>query len=99
MTDITTLQNAARISTDENGEPVIQIPLSLWDEFKATFEEPEPQQTSQAERIRAVINSWEDEPDDTSPEWWDEFHNFLRENRFKLRVYDPLTGKVEDNLE
>jgi hypothetical protein len=67
MTDITTLQKAARVSTDENGEPVIQIPLALWDEFKAGFQEPEPQQSSQAERILAVIDSWDKESDKMSP--------------------------------
>jgi hypothetical protein len=84
MTDITTLQKAARVSTDENGEPVILIPLALWDAFKAGFQEPESQQPSQAERIRAALQDVKHQAKEDSPNWGEEFRSFLKENRFDL---------------
>ena len=39
---------------------------------------------SQADRIRALFEEWATEPDDTPDEWWDEFDQFLRDNRLNF---------------
>ena len=42
-------------------------------------------QRRQAEQIKALLASWDSQPDDTPEEWWDEFDTFLREHRLDLR--------------
>ena len=76
MADITSIKSAARIVYDESGKPVVQIPLSLWQEWLAHLE-PE---NSQIHKIKALLEEWAGEPDDTPAEWWDEFREFLKEN-------------------
>jgi hypothetical protein len=95
MTDITTLQKAARVSMDENGEPVIQIPLALWDEFKASFEEPESQQPSQSDRIRAALQEIKHQAEEDPPNWGEDFRTFLKENRLDLTRKDLDVGGDE----
>ena len=85
MVDLTHLQQAALVVKDENGNEVVQIPRELWEEAVGRIEvEAEPPKLSQAEQIRALLKRWEEEPDDTPAEWWDEFDEFLRVNPVKL---------------
>lgn len=77
--ELKVIQAAAKQTTDENGNPVIQIPRQLWDAFLAE------QETGQVSQITALLSSWGDEPQDDMPaSWWDEFMEFLADNRFKL---------------
>ena len=87
MADLEAIKQAARIVYDEQGTPVVQLPLEQWDELWA---ELEPEQPSQIERIQALIKQWQSEPDDTPPEWWDEFRQFLRENPVTFGDPDTL---------
>jgi hypothetical protein len=84
MSDITTLTNAARIVHDEAGEPVVQIPLASWQAWLAQYQ-PD---SSQIERIMLLLQSWTDEPDDPSPQWWNEFREFLEANRLDFEHSD-----------
>ncbi len=36
-------------------------------------------------RAMALLDEWMSEPDNLGQEWWDEFDNELRANRFSLR--------------
>jgi hypothetical protein len=82
MVDLTALRQAARKTKDENGKDVVQIPLEVWEETVEADEVEEAQpQLSQAERIKALLKKWEEEPDDTPAEWWDKFEAFLKANR------------------
>ncbi len=89
MVNLTELRQAARVVKDENGQDVVQVPLGVWEAVVGKEEEraviPE-KEMSQAERILATIKSWENDPEyQAIPEdWWDDFQQFLKENRVKL---------------
>ena len=77
--ELTLIQKAAKQTTDEQGNPVIQIPLDLWDAFLAE------QEGGQIAQINALLDSWQNEPENDMPDsWWDDFMRFVSENRFKL---------------
>lgn len=73
MVDLTALKQAAHVVRDESGNPVVQIPLPLWQEWLAQLEPG-----GQIKQINALLQSWEGEAND--PEWWNEFREFLKEN-------------------
>jgi hypothetical protein len=85
MVSLTDMKQAARVVKDENGQPVVQVPLDVWEAVVGKVEEKQP--LSQGEQIQALLKSWENEPDDKSPEWWQEFDEFLKEN--PIRLGDP----------
>lgn len=90
MTSLIEVQQAARATQDEHGEPVIQIPLKIWEAY---MHEVKPAQ-SQKEQIEALLQQWENEPEKDMPEaWWDEFMAFLKANRFHLRERDLDFGE------
>lgn len=89
MSDLTDIKQAARVVKDENGLPVVQVPLDLWE---AVMGEIEPEAPSQIEQILAVLKEWENEPDDKSPEWWDEFDQFLKDNQVNFSERDLGLG-------
>ena len=90
MVDLTHLQQAARKTTDENGNPVVQIPLEVWEEF-LTETRPQP---SQKEQIEALLKKWENESEDDMPEeWWDEYFQFLKENPVTFEERDLGFGE------
>lgn len=41
---------------------------------------------TQAERLRETLKRIAQNPDKKSDEWWDEFEQFLKENRFNLNL-------------
>lgn len=84
MVDMDKLIQAARIVKDENGEPVVQITLETWEDIVNSLHPDLPQ----SERIKAVLKLWESIPDDKSPEWWDEFEQFLKDNRMNFPERD-----------
>jgi hypothetical protein len=89
MTDLSELKQAARITRDERGEPVVQIPLDRWNEFLSE-QEPKP---SQKEQILDLLDQWDNDPEnDMSDEWWDEFDEFLKANRVNFGDRDPGPG-------
>ncbi len=90
MVSFTDVQQAARVVKDENGQPVVQVPLDVWEAFAGKVEEKST--LSQGEQIRALLKSWENEPDDKSPEWWQEFDTFLKENPVKLGDPESFQG-------
>jgi hypothetical protein len=73
------IQQYIKQTTDNEGNPVIQIPLEVWQRF--INEKP----ISQIEQISALLDEWEQEPAETMPDnWWDEFTAFIRTNRLNL---------------
>lgn len=70
------IQHYAKETTDTEGNPVVQIPLHIWQQF--TTEKP----ISPIKQINSLLHEWEQHPDEDMPdEWWDEFTVFLQENR------------------
>jgi hypothetical protein len=85
MVDLTRMKQAARYTTDENGQPVVQIPLAVWEET-AGENQFLPSQKAQ---IEALFAAWAQEPhDDKSPEWWADFDRFMAENRVNFPERD-----------
>lgn len=66
MVDINALKQAARIVKDENGEPVVQIPLTLWEEMVANA----VPKISQKQKVMALLKKWDNEPENDMPEEW-----------------------------
>jgi hypothetical protein len=81
MIDRIAIQRAVQIVADEQGLPVVQIPLPLWEKLLNSLAEERPQH----ERIKALLAAWDAEPDDTPAEWWNEFDTFMAENRLELQ--------------
>ena len=75
--DVDAIRQAARIVTDEHGEPAVLLPLSVWKELLDQFNMQSPQH----EQIKAILKRWADEPDDLPAEWWDEFDADLKASR------------------
>jgi alpha-L-arabinofuranosidase len=78
MVNLEDIEQAAQITRDERGKPVVQIPLDLWQKWLEQARKP------QNERILALLDEWDTNPDDTPAEWWDEFQTFLKVNRLDL---------------
>ena len=78
MVDLKGLEQAAQITRDERGKPVVQIPLDVWQEWL------ERSKKTQDERILALLDEWDSKPDDTPSEWWEDFQVFLKANRLSL---------------
>ncbi len=94
MTDLMTVKQSAIVTTDEQGNPIVQIPLDVWEEF--WHEQGTPSTISpQNQRILALLEQWQNEPDDQSEEWWNEFQQFLRDNRVNFRYTDLGLGDDE----
>ncbi len=75
--DINEIIHAAQISTNEQGSPIVILPLSLWQQLLNDLNTQPPQN----ERIIALLKRWQVEPDDQSAEWWDDFDADLKTNR------------------
>jgi hypothetical protein len=88
MVDITTIKQAAQIVTDEHGDPVVQLPLSMWEALVDSLESERPQH----ERIKALLAEWDAQADDMPDGWWDEFDAFLAEHRMRFDDYDTGPG-------
>lgn len=80
MTDLTTLKQAARIVYDESGNAVVQIPLSVWEDWLTET----PSENSQIQQVNALLRAWSEESDDMPAGWWDDFRHFLNENPLNL---------------
>jgi hypothetical protein len=65
----------------------VQIPFELWEEIVAQIEP----KNEQVKKILAIVEAWKNDSDYPSEEWWDEFEQFLEDNRFTLG--EPLTLK------
>jgi hypothetical protein len=79
MVNLIDIKQVARVVKDENGQPVVQVPLDVWEAFVGKEEEKKP---SQLQQILNLVQKWENEPEDDMPdEWWDEFQQFLQDNR------------------
>jgi hypothetical protein len=81
MVDLTAIKQVAQVVSDEDGIAYVRIPLSLWEVLLNSLESERPQH----ERIRAMLNAWETEPDETPPGWWDEFDAFMVEQRISFQ--------------
>ena len=88
--NVTDLKRAAYKTVDERGQPVVQIPLKVWEEFVGE-EELEPE-IPQYERIKRLLDSWKNEPDDKDDAWWDDFMQFLKDNRVSFEERDLNWG-------
>lgn len=93
MTDLMTIKQSAKVTVDEQGNPIVQIPLEVWEEF--WHEQDQPQISAQNQRLLALLEEWQNEPDNQSEEWWDEFQQFLRENRVNFPYTDLGLGDKE----
>jgi len=51
----------------------------------------------QYERLLALLDSWQAEPDDKSSEWWDEFDAFIQDNRPTFPIH-PFSDDEAGNL-
>lgn len=92
MADLEAIKQSARIVYDEQGIPVVQLPLEQWQELIADVEGTA--ELPQYMRIKALLKEWENEPDDTPPGWWEEFDAFLRANRMNFEERDlPIDDK------
>jgi hypothetical protein len=90
MIDLNSIKQAAQVVTDQKGEAVVQLPLPIWEKVIAQLEADTPnlEDLPQHERIKALLQTWKDQPDDTPAEWWDEFDKFMRENRLNFPERD-----------
>lgn len=77
MVDLTELEQGTRFVEGDNGEGFVQIPIHLWIEIMSELEKDLPQN----ERLRRWMERREMIPDDTPPEWWDEFDKFMEESK------------------
>lgn len=81
MVDIEALKQAARIVKDENGEPVVQVSLPVWQEVVADA----IPYLSQKQKVMALLKKWENEPENDMPEeWCEHFLKFLKANRMNF---------------
>lgn len=95
MVDIYALQRAAHETTDENGNSVVQIPLELWQEWTRE-QTPQVRTQSQVDALQALVDTWYATPDDKSEEWWDEFDQFMRENRMNFPYDESMFEGLDD---
>jgi hypothetical protein len=102
MVDLEMLRRAAREVVDDQGNPVVQIPGELWRAFLVDHGQlaesdavGEAQPNTPAARILAVMASW-DEAEDESEAWWDEFDQFLRDNRLNFPYDESLFEGLDD---
>ncbi len=86
MINLDALKEAARIVKDEKGDTVVQIPLPVWEQLVGAV--PSDEDLPQHERIKALLREWQEHPDDTPDQWWDEFEEFLKENRVNFPERD-----------
>ncbi|MCC7447849.1 MAG: hypothetical protein IT324_10545 [Anaerolineae bacterium] len=82
MIDLNTLKHAATFAKNDQGKPVVQIPVDIWDALLEQIEaNKQPADPSQPERWQAFLRDTADYVDDKSAAWWDEFDTFLKETR------------------
>ena len=86
------LKRAAKITVDEHGQPVAQIPLTVWEEL---IGEAREEDLPQHERIEAVLQEIKDNPDKKSDAWWDDFMQFLKDNRMNFEERDLDWGDAQ----
>ncbi|MBX3066627.1 MAG: hypothetical protein KF726_26845 [Anaerolineae bacterium] len=88
--DLPKIESLVQVKPDDNGEEVIQLPLKVWQDFIARLKQlssdaldtvAEDESLPQHVRLKAWLQKSAMEPDDKSPEWWDEFDQFMRDNR------------------
>ncbi len=83
------LKRAAIETTDENGAPIVQIPLAVWQRFIASEPGAEEATSTPAGQVLSLMQEWEQRPeDDQSDEWWDEFEQFVKDNRMNFAERD-----------
>ncbi len=78
------IKEAAQSTVNEQGKPVVQIPRELWDEWLAQQPKSIQELRPENQQALALLDEWEANPDDTPDEWWDQFQQFLKDNRFDL---------------
>ena len=89
MTNLNELKQVARIASDKDGQPVVQIPLSTWESFL----NEQAAASSQKQQIEALFQRWQNEPENDMPdEWWEEFVTFLDENQLNFGERDLELG-------
>jgi hypothetical protein len=89
VTDLNQLKQIAKIASDEDGHPIVQIPLSAWESFL----NEQSSATSQKQQIEALFQQWQHEPENDMPdEWWEEFVTFLDDNRLNFGERDLDLG-------
>lgn len=87
MVSLLDMKQAARVVQDENGNPVVQVPLAVWEAaWEAVVSEVFSEQPAKAEQILAALKSWENdlELQQIPQSWWDELDRFLKDNRVKI---------------
>jgi hypothetical protein len=83
--DISQITQAARVSADESGAPIVVLPLSLWQELLNQINA----QPSQQERLKAILNEWRSEEQTLPSDWWDDFDAELKASRTNFSERDP----------
>jgi hypothetical protein len=94
------LMNSVQYLIDANGDKkAVVLELPVWEEIVTVLERTETRDTSveaaqDADRKRRnqlalkLLETRSAEPDEADQAWWDDFEQFLRENRFSLREVD-----------
>lgn len=59
-----------------------------YQEFVAYRQQTHPHLTEQNQRLLAILDWIQADPHKQSDEWWDDFEQFLKENRFNIRERD-----------
>lgn len=99
---LTELINSIQYLVDTDGhKKAVVLDLAAWDEIVATLERLEPDTPpspvkgdedtflpQQNQVALKLLESWVVEPDEMGQAWWDDFEQFLKENRFSLREVD-----------
>ena len=78
------MDEQTRIGELTVGELVTLIRETVKDELRASLT-PDAD-IPQHEKLKALLDSWAQEPDDKSEAWWADFDESLKQNRFRLRT-------------
>lgn len=75
------IKQLARTTQDDDGNPIVQLPLAAWVDLLNQLEVTA--QSTQVEQVKSLLKEWEQDTDDDLPDaWWDDFQAFLKETRF-----------------
>ena len=100
MTNFADLERYARYTMDEQGNPVVMFPEEIWKSYAADQTQLEPHierelteeeaKNTPAGRLLALMETWEDDPNEDYEGWYEEFTQFLADNPIRFRTPEEL---------
>lgn len=87
MTDLATIKQAIEITTNKEGIQIAHLPVDLLNEL-LSIAQVEPARIPHHEQVLAVLDWWDTQPNDQTPEWWAEFDKSMAENRVNFSERD-----------